>query len=201
MTISVVTISAGKCGSGIEEKHRTASDIEWKPCGDPARAQPKVIDLDEGSLRSPNLPEGPNSGSKFVVVRRQEHRSVAVLDARLETGCPHLLYRKRSASRASSVNRSHNCVSSELSAPSATAVATSSAAHRDLEHPIHEFDRFDCGQDDGVSRDRRALDGIALLVRTLSTRLAAVPASTTDTGHRDLSTTPHTRVSRTRRLR
>lgn len=53
-----------------------------------------------------------------------------MLDARLETGCPHLLYRKRSASRASSVNRSHNCVSSELSAPSATAVATSSAAHR-----------------------------------------------------------------------
>jgi hypothetical protein len=70
-----------------------------------------------------------------------------------------------------------------------------------FEHAVHQLDSLGRRQDDRVRRNAGALHRIALLVRTLSTRLAAVPASTTDTGHRDLSTTPHTRVSRTRRLR
>lgn len=102
------------------------------------------------------------------------------------------------------------CQVSELAAQLSQFGAVRALGHRcrhvlrcapDLEHPIDQLDGFDGGQDHRISRNRRALDRIALFVGPLTTRLTAVPAAPSDARDRHLTAAPHARVSGTCSLR
>lgn len=64
-----------------------------------------------------------------------------------------------------------------------------------FEHSVHQLDSLGGRQDDRVRWNAGALHRITLLVRTLATRLAAVPAATADAHCRYATTAPRARTT------